>query len=308
MNVRLYCPDIECDSCVRVIEKVLQKSEGIKNFKVNKDSVDVDFNQEQILESKIIESIKEKGYRVSLEPFERKTFIERFRDFWENKKKYENEYKMLKYSLFSFLALIAVEVLAYFAFFSKVPEFLSSYGWWIFYLNLSVVSVGAAMWHLKSYRAQVTSMTGMMIGMTTGMQTGMMIGTVISATNGLLVGGLVGMLLAVIVGFYNGKCCGIMGVMEGMMAGVMGGLMGAMIGVMFIVDNILIFMPFFMIINLLIMGGLSYMLFEELVEHNEKIKKAPMDFSTFFSYCFVAIFFLILVMIYGPKTGIAGVI
>ena len=97
-----------------------------------------------------------------------------------------------------------------------------------------------------------------------------------------------------------------MGLLEGMMAGVMGGLMGSMIGTMFAVDHILWLMPFFMFINLVIMWGLSYMLFEEVVEHQEKIEKRPLDFTTFFSYCLIATTFFIILMVYGFKTGLAG--
>ena len=150
-------------------------------------------------------------------------------------------------------------------------------------------------------------MVGMMIGMTFGMQTGMMLGTIIAATNGLFVGGLTAMLIAVSVGFYNGKCCGIMGVMEGMMAGVMGGIMGSMIGTMFRVDHILWFMPAFTLINILILWGLSYMLFEEVVEHNPSTKKAPVSFSTFFFACLIVSAALTTLIVYGPRTGLAAI-
>ena len=99
-----------------------------------------------------------------------------------------------------------------------------------------------------------------------------------------------------------------MGVMEGMMAGVMGGLMGAMIGTMMRVDNILLFMPVFMILNLFIMWGLSYMLFEEVVEDNPTIQKKEINFLTFFSYCFIATLIITILIIYGPKTGLARIL
>ena len=307
MNIKIYCPDIECDSCVRVIRRNLEKLNGIDKIFVNKNSVDVSYNQDMLKEAELLAAIKKQGYRASLEPFQRKTFRERFRDFIENKHKYEVEYKMLKYSLFAFVILIALEFLAYFLFFNKIPNFLSKYGLWIFYLILAVISVGAAMWHLKSYRGQVTSMVGMMIGMTFGMQTGLMIGAIIGATNGIFVGGMTGMLSGVFVGFHNGKCCGIMVVLEGMMAGMMNGIMGGMIGVMFFADHILWFMPFFMLINLAIMWGLSYMLYEEFVEDNPKAKKSPLSFLTFLSYCFIAVLILTLIIVYAPKSGLARV-
>ena len=306
MNLKVYCPDIECDSCVRVISKALEKLEGIDSFKVHKDSVEVMYDGEAINKEVVLKAIKEKGYRVGLEPFERKSFRERFRDFKENKKKYELEYRMLKYSLFTLLLLVFLELIGY-ATFWNTAGFFSKYALWFLYLDLAVVSVGAAMLHLKSYRAKFTSMVGMMVGMTMGMQTGMMLGTIVGVTNGLFVGGLLGMILGVGVGFFNGKCCGVMGVMEGAMAGVMGGVMGSMIGTMFRVDHIMWFMPFFMSINVVILWGLSYMLFEEVVEGNELVKKVQVDFLTFSSYCILVVAVLILVMVYGFKTGLAVV-
>ena len=65
-------------------------------------------------------------------------------------------------------------------------------------------------------------------------------------------------------------------------------------------------MPFFMISNLLIMWGTSYMLFEEVVEGNPKIIKQPIDFTTFFSACLIVTFLLIAFIVYGPKTGLAA--
>ena len=307
MNVKIYCPDIECDSCVKVIKKAFEKLKGIEKVDVNNDSIDISYKKEALNHEELILAIISKGYRASLEPFQRKTFRERMRDFRENKNKYEVEYKMIRYSFLTLLILLAFEAAAYFAMFKQNPNFLHKYGWWIFYLNIAIISVAAAMWHLKSYRGQVTSMIGMMLGMTFGMQTGLMIGAIIGATNGIFVGGMTGMLTGVLVGFYNGKCCGIMGALEGMMAGMMNGVMGSMIGVMFFADHILWFMPFFIIINLAIMWGLSYMIYEEFVEGNQKTKKAPLSFGTFLSYCFIAAIILIVIMIYGPKSGLARV-
>jgi|TARA_B100001971_G_C18256846_1_gene582894 hypothetical protein len=236
----------------------------------------------------------------------RKTIGQGFKEFIQDKEKYKLEYTMLKYSAITFLLIFALEVIGYLAFFRKTPNFMNDYGWWILYTNLTVVSIGAAIWHFKSYKAKFNCMLGMMIGMTFGMQVGMMIGTILGATNGLFIGGTVGMIIAEIVGIYTGNCCGIMGVLEGMMAGVMGGVMGGMIGTMFVVDNILLFMPFFMISNLLIMWGTSYMLFEEVVEDNPQTKKQPIDFTTFFSACLIITVLLVAFIVYGPKTGLAA--
>ncbi|MBI4440545.1 cation transporter [Candidatus Woesearchaeota archaeon] len=306
MKTKIYCPDIECDSCVKVISKALSHTEGVESFSVNKESVDITYEPMVVKDEGLLRLIHEKGFRASLEPFQRKTFRERCRDFVENRHKYHVEYTMLKYSALTLVLLVLIEVMAYVAFFQNM-DILAKYSWWTLYIDLAVISIGSAIWHIKSYKANVTSMVGMMVGMTFGMQTGMMIGTILGATNGLFIGGTTAMLLAVGVGFYNGKCCGIMGVMEGMMAGVMGGIMGSMIGTMFRVDHILWFMPIFIAFNMLIMWGLSYMLFEEVIEDNQNVAKKHIDFNTFFSYSVIATATLIVLMIYGPKTGLAGV-
>lgn len=308
MNAKIYCPDIECESCIKVITRSIKKIQGIEDLSFDRESVTINYNPEQIQQEELTKLINSAGFRASLQPFPRKTFLERLRDFKENKTKYQVEYQMLKYSVAILAFLLLLEGIAYYTFFRTTEGFLQRYGWWFFYLTLAITSLGSAVWHFKSYKAQFTNMTGMMIGMTFGMQSGMMLGTIFGATNGLVTGGTTAMVLAVLLGVYNGKCCGIMGVLEGMMAGIMGGIMGSMIGVMYAVDHILIFMPFFMFFNLIVMFGLSYMLFEEVVEHNPKTKRQPIDFLTFFSFCFIATTILITWMVYGPKTGIASII
>jgi len=306
MKTTVYCPDIECESCIKVLTKTLQKVSGVEHFEFKNNVVEVTHN-ELVKVSDLITAIQDKGYRASLDEFHKLTFSERFTDFRTHPEKYVVERTMIRNTLLTLIMLFTLDIFAYFSFLKVVPNFWANYAWWIFYTDITVVSIGAAIWHIKSYKANVTCMIGMMIGMTFGMQTGMMLGTIFAATNGLFVGGLVGMLIAVAVGFYNGKCCGVMGVMEGMMAGVMGGIMGSMIGTMFRVDHILWFMPAFMIINVIIMWGLSYMLFEEVVEHNPSTKKVPVDFSTFFFLCLIASVVLSALILYGPRTGLAAI-
>ncbi len=304
----IYCPDIECDSCVKVITRSLEKTDGVGTFTIKKDHVDVEYDPAKVEKGLLIELIKEKGFRAGFEPFSRKTFGERWRDFRENKEKYSHEYTMLSYGAFTFGLLLLLGFIAYWGLFNQSAELLSKYGWWFLYSTISVVAIGSALWHFQSYKGSVTSMTGMMIGMTFGMQTGFLIGTIIGATNGMFIGSLAGMLSGVFVGWYSGKCCGIMGVMEGMMAGIMAGLMGAMTGVMLLVDNILLFMPLFMVLNIIVLLGLSYMLFEEMVEENKTIHKVPTPFSTFFLFCFLAVSMLMIIMLFAPKSGITGLL
>ncbi|MEM4260135.1 MAG: hypothetical protein QXG00_02765 [Candidatus Woesearchaeota archaeon] len=229
-------------------------------------------------------------------------FSERFKEFFSDKKKYRIERQGISYTVFTLIIIIALEIIAYLGFLRNISGFLSHYGIWIFYLDITVVALMFALWHIFAYKTRVSCMVGMMIGMTIGMQTGILIGTIIGATNGFFTGAMTGMSLGVIVGAFAGKICGIMGVMEGLMAGVMGGTMGPMISVMMFFDNLYIFMPFFMMINLLIILCLSCMYFYEVVEGDQNIVRRPTDGLTFAVICIIVIFVLMIIMIYGHKS------
>ncbi len=303
MKAKIFVPDIECDSCVKVLTKRLNNAQGVEYFTIHDDSVDVMYDESLIRPQNLVETIKTAGYRASLHPFERKTFKERLRDFKENRQKYKLERRGLSYALWTFLALLLLEALAYRSFWSGTPSFLSQYGWWMVYLDIAVIALGTALWHVHSYKAKVTSMVGMMIGMTFGMQAGLMLGTILGATNGFFIGASVGMVTGVFVGILTGRCCGIMGVMEGMMAGVMGGTMGPMISLMMFFDHLLWFMPMFMLVNVVIMGGLSYMLYEEVVEQRKDVLRKSTDFITYASLCILITGAFVLLMIYGPTSS-----
>jgi len=301
MKVKIYVPEIECESCVKLIERKFKAVQGIESLKVHDDSADITYDESLVKPEVLVQTIKDLGFRADVRPFERKTIKERLKDLKANKTKYELELKGISYAFATFLLLVLLQVTAYFAFLKNIPNFISVYGWWILYLDISVVALTAALWHFSSYKAKITCMVGMMVGMTFGMQTGMMLGAVIGATNGFFTGALVGMILGVAVGAFAGKCCGVMGIMEGMMAGVMGGTMGAMISVMMLFDHILLFMPVFILINIIILFGLSYMLFEEVVE-NKEVKKVKIDFATFASVCVIVTGVLFAIILYAPKS------
>jgi len=301
MKTIIYVPDIECDSCVKLLERSFKNKEGINSFKIKEDYIEFEFNENLIKKEQLINLIKKQNFRASFTPFERKNWSERIRHYKENKHKYKIEQKIITYTLGIFLTLLILEVILYLTLFKDIPNFIQNYGWWIFYLNISISVISLGTWHFFAYRAKYTCMTGMMIGMTFGMQTGMMLGAVLGATNGFFIGAMAGMLLGTFIGIITGKCCGVMGIMEGMMAGVMGGTMGSMISVMMFSDHLLYFMPFYMVINIIIMWGLSYMLYEEVVEDKDVIKK-PTDFITVAIISIIAAFILLAIMIYGPKS------
>ncbi len=300
MASQVFVPDIECESCVRLITKNLKKN-NIIDFSVSQDAVTI--NDETTKPENVVELIKKMGYRASTEPFERKTLKERIRHFRENKNLYFVERLGIQNTLYVLFSLFAISALAYFFLFKNIEGFLSNYGWWIFYLIISVAGISMAVWHFTAYKAKLTCMTGMMIGMTFGMQTGMMIGAVIGATNGFFWGAMTGVVLGTFTGVVTGKCCGVMGIMEGAMAGVMGGTMGPMITVMMFSDHVLWFMPFYMLINLGIIIGLSYLLYEEVVESKQTVAK-PVDTITLISISVIVTALLASLIIYGPTSSL----
>lgn len=304
MKITLYVQDIECESCTRVIERGIKTLQGINEFIFQKDSVVLDYDPSLLKEEAIIEAITKRGYAASKYPLTKVSFKRRLDDFFKNQHKYVVEREMFLISVLSFIVLLFIEAVLTLAFFKNSSAILRNWQWFV-YLDISVVSIAAAIWHLKAYKGAITSMTGMMLGMTLGMQAGFMIGAVTGATNGMFMGSTVGMITGVILGIVGGKDTGIMGVLQGMMSGLMGGTMGAMLTVMLLADHVLLFMPLFMLINVVIMWGMSYMVYEEVVE-DKKVEIHPTDFGTFFSYVFVAIIVLGIIMVYGPKSALVA--
>jgi hypothetical protein len=214
-------------------------------------------------------------------------------------------HKVLKYGLITFLVLLLLEVISYFGFFSVIPNFLSKYLFWIIYLNISVVSISMAILYVLFNKIKVPCMTGMMIGMTIGMQIGMMIGAVIGATNGYFTGAMVGMILGSIGGIIAGLTSNnTMSWVQGLMSGIMGGTMGPMIAVMMFTDRIQIFMPFYMLLNLILLWGFLKMYHEEAIDGNKELVKKNIDLLTFVSACVIVTAILIVIMVYGPKSPI----
>ena len=63
MKKRIHSPDIECDSCVKVIDRAFKKLQGIQSFKVKDNYVDVEFDESLIKIESIMEAIKERGLK-----------------------------------------------------------------------------------------------------------------------------------------------------------------------------------------------------------------------------------------------------
>jgi len=147
-NTKLYIPDIECDSCIRVISKKL-KQQDIP-FIAYEDSVDV--AKEDVTKTK--EIISKLQFRVSETPFERKTLSERFRDFKENPKKYLLEKKVFLYSFIIFIILIAIQSVAFYTVWNT-SDFFNHYAIWLLYLDISIAVIAAGIWHPHAKQAVV---------------------------------------------------------------------------------------------------------------------------------------------------------
>jgi copper chaperone CopZ len=288
---------MHCKSCEMRINDSLEDL-GVNSSTANAGNglVTVDFDEKKVSEDNIKKAIEKEGYKVLDKPEEKKG--------WSLfSKKGSLEMKGITYSINVCIILSILFLLSYFGFLKSIPGFLPRYGVWLLYLIITITSIGFCLWQFYSYKAKVSCMTGMMIGMVFGMQAGVMIGAILGATNGFFVGAMAGMLIGVVVGSLTGNCCGIMGMLQGMMAGVMGGTMGPMISLMMLFDHLNIFMPVFMAINVIIMVGLAYMFYKEVVEGNDSVEKAPVDFLVLTSASVIAMFVLSAIMIYGPKSA-----
>src|SRR3989344_292631 len=158
------------------------------------------------------------------------------------------EGELIKTIFYSVLTSFIILGLLYYLKFRFVDNFMSSYGYFMFFAVLSYALLISTFRQVRAYR-EFACMSGMMIGMTTGMIGGFLPGFFIASTNGMFVGSIFGMFIGITLGIFNGRCCGIMGVMEGIMAGFMGGLMGAMTAFMLFNDNLIASMVIIFLIS-----------------------------------------------------------
>ena len=228
-----------------------------------------------------------------------------FKEFAKELKGNRIEGELLKAIFYSLLTSFIFLAITYFFKFKYMDNFIYKYGYYLFFSALSIALIMPAVRQLNAYK-EMACMSGMMVGMTIGMISGFLLGFFTSSTNGIFYGGFFGVLVGIFMGVWLGKCCGIMGIMEGMMAGLMGGTMGPMITLMMLSDNLVWFMPFYIIVNMIILLGLSYMLYEEVVENRTDIKKQPVSFSVFALLSTFAVLVLIYIMLYAPKSAAIG--
>ena len=207
--------------------------------------------------------------------------------------------KSIFYSLIT--SFVILGVLYYFKF-KYIDNFIIEKGYFLFFAALSYSLIIPTIRQVKAYK-EFACMSGMMIGMTIGMISGFLPAFLVASTNGMFIGSLFGMIIGISLGIWNGKCCGIMGIMEGIMAGFMGGLMGAMTAFMLFNDHLILSMIIVFIISAVILFSLNYMIYKEMKLEERKIKED--QFSTFV-ITFVLINLTILIIVYGPRSGVFG--
>ncbi len=228
----------------------------------------------------------------------------RLRLFCTEREKYQTEWKMIQYSLITIIILIIIAEILAFTLWKTNATYLTQLPW-IIYLIITIPIIFGAVNHLRAHKNTVSSMLGMMIGMILGMQSGVMLSVVIGSTNGMFMGSLFGIIFGVSIGIYAGRCCGLMGILNGAIMGVMGGTMGPMIALMMKVDHILWFMPLFTLLNILIIWGLNFLVYEELVEKT-KVERTQLHFWLFFLACLLTTLFFTLIMVYGYTSAFAA--
>jgi predicted membrane protein len=212
---------------------------------------------------------------------------------------------MIKVGAAAFVIIAAAITMLYFGHFRFIQNFDARYGLYTIYTIVAAVVIGMGIWHVKSYRHTFNCSMGMMAGMTVGMMAGFLLGAIVGATNGMFMGSVYGMVLGMFTGAWCARCCGIMSIMEGLMAGLMGGLMGAMTTVMMLNDNIVLFMPILVGSIVVIMTGMSVMIYKESSEYrNEVKKKDKYEMLSYISLIFVLAMLTMFVMLYGPKSAL----
>ncbi|MEK6940909.1 MAG: hypothetical protein AABW49_03350 [Nanoarchaeota archaeon] len=208
------------------------------------------------------------------------------------------EGELVKTIFVSIVASFAVLTVLYFFKLRFIADFVSDYGFYLFFAVLSYALILPSIRYVRAYK-EFQCMSGMMIGMTMGMIAGFLPGFYIGATNGMFWGSVFGMTVGIGFGVWNGKCCGIMGVMEGLTAGFMGGLMGAMAAIMMINDNVKAASVIVFLISALIMVNLNFMIYKE-TRGAERKHKDQESFVIFLSSLLTII--TVWMMISGPRS------
>jgi heme/copper-type cytochrome/quinol oxidase subunit 2 len=99
-----------------------------------------------------------------------------------------------------------------------------------------------------------------------------------------------------------------MGITQGLMSGIMGGTMGPMISVMMFYDHLSIFMPIYIVLNVLVLLFMSRIYYEESVKDNDEVKRVPTDISTTLIIAFIVTLVMSAVILFLPRSSLLSLV
>lgn len=292
---------MSCGACERIIEKVAERNGAqVKEIDAKKAKATI------VCEESKIETIKkeltdrgfpQKGSEQDHGRGDIKNVLNYISAVISVQPHVEQEARLVNHALVAGIVLFILNVLIYFLF----VQGLENAEKYIPFLVLGIiasVSIVFAYLHSRCFGRIISCQNGMMVGMTMGMVAGFMVGEIIASTNGMFIGSLSGIATGVWIGVKSGKCCGVMGAMEGIMAGIMAGLMGPMTVIMTLNDNLLVLTYVLFAGLVLLLGGLSYMLYKEEGETPAENKTKVFEFIMF---SLILNFVMLAIIFFAPK-------
>ena len=298
MRETISLSGLDCDSCNKVVARLAERSNcRLLSLDFDAGNIVVEDSDDSSI-SRFKEALQEAGYGVNGTPLQRGSLSRplKFLSDVLSKAEYSVEREILEAGVASLILMLALTMLAFY-----LPA-LSAVRNYLPLLLLGAFGTAAsylALAHHRAFSSAASCMTGMMVGMTIGMMGGFLAGALSGAANGMFVGSLAGLAIGVFFGVLAGLQIGVMGVLEGMMAGIMGGTMGAMLSVMLFNDHLFEFLIVLFAACILVLFGLSYMLFRENGLANGGRKPSlfgAITVNTLFFAAFSAF------LVWGPKT------
>ncbi len=260
-NIRLS--GLECDSCEKVVARIVEKNAcTLKSLDAKSGMLVVEAQDGQNIQS-LQSALSEAGYGVGGKPASRgnpERFLAFFEKLFSDSPEMASERAIAESAAISLFASVCLVALPFF-----VPQLSAAkpFAPLLFLAAAGAASSYFAFEHFRAYKQPHNCMCGMMVGMTIGMMAGFLAGAISGAANGMFVGSVVGMLVGMSLGGAAGAAVGVMGTMEGVMAGLMSGTMGAMLSVMLYNDNLMPFLVILFAACIAILLALSYMLYRE---------------------------------------------
>jgi copper chaperone CopZ len=303
VGTTLSLSGMTCGACEKVIERVVQNNGGtVEEVDANKGVLR--FRSPEGSIEGIRKELAQRGFRETDASEERGNparVVAYIRSVVAGEQHVKVENTILNYAIGSSAALLVSGSFLYGTMLEAFGSPLRAASLLLFVVAAAVLTAYSFA-HMSAYRRWMSCTNGMMVGMTTGMASGYMVGAILGATNGMFVGSVGGMAIGIAIGLSLGKSSGVMGAMEGIMAGLMSGTMGAMTTVMMVNDNVIAFMYILIGVCAVTIGGLSYMMFREAGPTPREGYQGGFAVFAWMSIALSAM--MLLVMIYGPKSGI----